>query len=200
MIGNCADCKNHICAAKGISCTKVDEKQIINSYSEEEHKIMQAAAFVEATYYSQLTRLEETAEFARQMGYKKLGLAFCIGLNKEAHLIKKFLAKDFEVVSICCKNCAIAKDKLQLKKINPQSTTESMCNPKYQAEFLNQAGCDLFISCGLCVGHDAIFNKNCNGPVTTLVAKDRVLAHNPLGAIYSRYWRKKLKLMEENEI
>lgn len=200
MIGNCADCKNHICAAKGISCTKVDEKQIINSYSEEEHKIMQAAAFVEATYYSQLTRLEETAEFARQMGYKKLGLAFCIGLNKEAHLIKKFLAKDFEVVSICCKNCAIAKDKLQLKKINPQSKTESMCNPKQQAQFLNDAGCDLFISCGLCVGHDAIFNKNCFGPVTTLVAKDRVLAHNPLGVIYSRYWRKKLKLMEEDEI
>lgn len=200
MIGNCADCKNHICAAKGISCTKVDEKQIINSYSEEEHKIMQAAAFVEATYYSQLTRLEETAEFARQMGYKKLGLAFCIGLNKEAHLIKKFLAKDFEVVSICCKNCAIAKDKLQLKKINPQSKTESMCNPKQQAQFLNDAGCDLFISCGLCVGHDAIFNKNCNGPITTLVAKDRVLAHNPLGVVYSRYWRKKLKLMEENEI
>lgn len=200
MIGNCADCKNHICAAKGISCTKVDEKQIINSYSEEEHKIMQAAAFVEATYYSQLTRLEETAEFARQMGYKKLGLAFCIGLNKEAHLIKKFLAKDFEVVSICCKNCAIAKDKLQLKKINPQSKTESMCNPKQQAQFLNDVGCDLFISCGLCVGHDAIFNKNCFGPVTTLVAKDRVLAHNPLGVIYSRYWRKKLKLMEEHEI
>lgn len=200
MIGNCADCKNHICAAKGISCTKVDEKQIINSYSEEEHKIMQAAAFVEATYYSQLTRLEETAEFARQMGYKKLGLAFCIGLNKEAHLIKKFLAKDFEVVSICCKNCAIAKDKLQMKKINPQSKTESMCNPKQQAQFLNDAGCDLFISCGLCVGHDAIFNKNCFGPVTTLVAKDRVLAHNPLGVVYSRYWRKKLKLMEENEI
>lgn len=199
MIGDCADCKNHICAVKGISCTKVDEKQIINSYSEEEHKIMQAAAFVEATYYSQLTRLEETAEFARQMGYKKLGLAFCIGLNKEAHLIKKFLAKDFEVVSICCKNCAIAKDKLQLKKINPQSKTESMCNPKQQAQFLNDAGCDLFISCGLCVGHDAIFNKNCTGPVTTLVTKDRVLAHNPLGAVYSRYWRKKLGIMEEGE-
>lgn len=199
MIGDCADCKNHICAAKGISCTKVDEKQIINSYSEEEHKIMQAAAFVEATYYSQLTRLEETAEFARQMGYKKLGLAFCIGLNKEVHLIKKFLAKDFEVVSICCKNCAIAKDKLQLKKINPQSKMESMCNPKQQAQFLNNAGCDLFISCGLCVGHDAIFNKNCAGPVTTLVAKDRVLAHNPLGAVYSRYWRKKLGIMEEGE-
>lgn len=31
---------------------------------------MKAAAFVEATYYSELTRLEETVEFAKQMGYK----------------------------------------------------------------------------------------------------------------------------------
>ena len=200
MIGDCANCKSHICAGRGISCKKINQDEVLDLYTDEEKKIMKAAAFVEATYYSELTRLEETVEFAKQMGYKKLGLAFCIGLNKEAYLINKFLAREFEVVSICCKNCAIAKDKLGLKKINPQSATESMCNPKYQAEFLNQAGCDLFISCGLCVGHDAIFNKNCNGPVTTLVAKDRVLAHNPLGVVYSRYWRKKLKLMEENEM
>lgn len=200
MIGDCVNCKSHICAGRGISCKKINQDEVIDLYTDEEKKIMKAAAFVEATYYSELTRLEETVEFAKQMGYKKLGLAFCIGLNKEAYLINKFLAREFEIVSICCKNCAIAKDKLGLKKINPQSATESMCNPKYQAEFLNQVGCDLFISCGLCVGHDAIFNKNCNGPVTTLVAKDRVLAHNPLGVVYSRYWRKKLKLMEENEI
>lgn len=200
MIGDCADCKNHICAAKGISCAKVDKEKIISMYTAEEHKIMQAAAYVEATYYNELTRLGETAEFARRMNYKKLGLAFCIGLNQEARLIKKFLAKDFEVVSICCKNCAIAKERLNLKKVNPQNKAESMCNPKYQAQFLNEAGCELFISCGLCVGHDAIFNKNCQGPVTTLVAKDRVLAHNPLGAVYSRYWKKKLNLMEKGEI
>ena len=170
MIGDCANCKNHICAGKGISCKKINQEEVLDLYTDEEKKIMKAAAFVEATYYSELT------------------------------LINKFLAREFEVVSICCKNCAIPKDKLGLKKVNPKSTNESMCNPKYQAEFLNEAGCELFISCGLCVGHDAIFNKNCSGPVTTLVAKDRVLAHNPLGVIYSRYWRKKLKLMEENEI
>ena len=161
MIGDCANCKNHICAGKGISCKKINQEEVLDLYTDEEKKIMKAAAFVEATYYSELTRLEEIVEFAKQMGYKKLGLAFCIGLNKEAHLINKFLAREFEVVSICCKNCAIPKDKLGLKKVNPKSTNESMCNPKYQAEFLNEAGCELFISCGLCVGHDAIFNKNC---------------------------------------
>ena len=200
MIGDCADCKTHICAGKGISCAKVDKEKILSMYTDEECKIMQAAAFVEATYYGDLTRLEETAEFAKQMGYKKLGFAFCIGLNKEAKLIKQFLAKNFEIVSVCCKNCSIAKDELGLKKINPQSKIEAMCNPKNQAEFLNQQKCDLFISCGLCVGHDAIFNQNCNGPVTTIATKDRVLAHNPLGAVYSRYWRKKLGLMQDGEI
>lgn len=35
--------------------------------------------------------------------------------------------------------------------------------------------------------------------VTTLEAKDRVLAHNPLEAVYSRYWKKKLGLMEKGE-
>jgi uncharacterized metal-binding protein len=31
-----------------------------------------------------------------------------------------------------------------------------------------------------------------DAPVTTLVAKDRVLAHNPVGAIYCRYVRREL--------
>ena len=33
-----------------------------------------------------------------------------------------------------------------------------------------------------------------------LVAKDRVLAHNPLGAVYSRYWRKKLGIPLDDEV
>ena len=50
------------------------------------------------------------------------------------------------------------------------------------------------------MGHDAIFAANCDGPVTTLVVKDRLLAHNPLGAIYSRYWKRKLGIMDPDEV
>ena len=65
-------------------------------------------------------------------------------------------------------------------------------------QFLNEQGCELFVSAGLCVGHDAIFNASCKGPVTNLIAKDRVLAHNPMGAVYSNYWRNKLGLNGED--
>jgi uncharacterized metal-binding protein len=59
-----------------------------------------------------------------------------------------------------------------------------MCNPVSQAELLNRAGCELNVVLGLCVGHDSLFTKRCDGLVTTLVAKDRVLAHNPIGALH----------------
>ena len=43
---------------------------------------------------------------------------------------------------------------------------------------------------GLCVGHDMLFTKHSKAPVTTFIVKDRVLAHNPAGAIYSGYYKK----------
>lgn len=201
MRADCANCKHHSCYTRGINCTGADEKEVLASYTEEEKRIMKAAAYVEGTFYSNITRLEETAEFAKAMGYKKLGMAFCIGLNQEARYIAKFYRKQgFEFFSVCCKNCSICKKELGLKQVNEDAEHEAMCNPKMQAKFLEEKGTELYISCGLCVGHDAIFNHAAAGPVTTLVAKDRLLAHNPLGAIYSRYWKKKLGIMDEDEV
>ena len=197
----CASCKSHKCYTEGKNCTDLALEEVIAAYSEDERKMMEAAAYVEATFYSNITRLQETAEFAKTMGYKKLGMAFCIGLNEEVRYIARFFElQGFEFYSICCKNCSVPKSELGLKQVKPGLKHEAMFNPKFQARFLNDMGVELFISCGLCVGHDAIFNANCNGPVTTLVVKDRLLAHNPLGVIYSRYWKKKLGIMDEGGI
>jgi len=63
-----------------------------------------------------------------------------------------------------------------------------------QAELLKRAGCEFNVVLGLCVGHDSLFFKHAEGLTTVLVAKDRVLAHNPIGALnladtyYSRLW------------
>lgn len=201
MKAECADCKTHVCYTKGANCTGVSQEDVIGAYSDDERRLMEAAAYVEGTFYSNITRLQETAEFARTMGWKRLGIAFCIGLNDEVRYISRYFEKEgFEVYSVCCKNCSVAKKDLDLKQVRQELEHEAMCNPKYQAIFLNEHEVELYISVGLCVGHDAIFNANCDGPVTTLVVKDRLLAHNPLGAIYSRYWKKKLGIMDEGQI
>lgn len=198
---DCANCPTHACYTKGVNCTGVPLAQVKDAYTEEELQIMHAAAYVEGTFYSNICRLQETAEFAKAMDYKKLGMAFCIGLNEEAHYIAKFFRNaGFEFYSVCCKSCSFPKKELGLKQVKPELAHEAMCNPKFQAKFLAEQGVELYISCGLCVGHDAIFNMNAAGPVTNLVVKDRLLAHNPLGAIYSRYWKRKLGIMDDDEV
>ena len=71
-------------------------------------------------------------------------------------------------------------------------TGNVMCNPILQAKILNKEKTDLNVIIGLCVGHDSLFYKYSDALCTTLVTKDKVLAHNPIGALYqtNTYYKK----------
>lgn len=160
-------------------------------------RIALAAARVEATGYCRWSRVEETIEFARRLEVRKVGIAFCIGLRREARTLAEIFEENgFEVASILCKSGSIPKEEIGLRdedKVCPGSY-ENICNPVGQAEVLNAEGTGLNIIIGLCVGHDSLFIKHSKAPVTCLVAKDRVLAHNPVGALYTSpsYYKQKL--------
>ena len=187
----CAQCESKECRdGKDCFSQARNHRQLYqDGHIQELHR---AASAIEGRYYGQETRFGEVILFAKELGYQKIGLAFCIGLSEEATIIDEILSKHFEVVSVCCKVCGIDKKDFGLPQISSKGQ-EVMCNPAGQAQLLNEAQTQLNVLCGLCVGHDAIFSKLSNAPVTTLIAKDRVLAHNPAGAIYSRYIRKHFK-------
>lgn len=139
-----------------------------------------------------LTRLEEIIEFSIRSSFKRIGIAFCIGLKEEAFWVAKVLKQHFKVNSVCCKLSGLDKDKYDMPRIK-EDGFEAACNPIGQAEMLNRSGTDLNVQMGLCLGHDILFQKYSHAPVTVLVVKDRVLANNPMGVIYSSYWRKKIE-------
>jgi uncharacterized metal-binding protein len=141
------------------------------------------------------TRIQEISEFAQKMGYKRLGLAFCLGLVKEAATVEEILeAHGFEVVSVLCKAGRALKEIIGIKDEEKvyRGTDEAMCNPIYQAKLLNHEKAEFNILIGLCVGHDSLFFKYAEAPTTVLAVKDRVTGHNPLAAIYlsETYYRK----------
>lgn len=188
----CAECETKECK-DGKDCFGMGD-EIRERYKDEEiFRLFKAASAIEARHYCKEHRLKEIIYFAHELGCKKVGLAFCIGLASEAGTVAGILGKHFEVVSICCKNCGIVKSEYDLEQIRPEEEREVMCNPIGQAEMLNDAGTELNIICGLCVGHDAIFTMNCKAPVTTLIAKDRVLGHNPAAALYVQYIRREME-------
>ena len=168
--------------------TGMDEKVLTRAMAAyedpEERKMSQVSASVEHDGYMQWTRVEELMVFSERMGYKKLGIATCVGLIRESRTLAQILRNHgFEVYGVACK-CGVQKKASVGCDPSCDELGPNMCNPVLQAELLNEEGTDFNVTMGLCVGHDSLFYKHSKAPVTTLVAKDRVLAHNPCAALY----------------
>jgi uncharacterized metal-binding protein len=189
-IVNCACCEHAICR-EGTDCTGTGDEAAQWYANDEDRRVHKAAAKIEAEGYGRLCRIEELVRFCAELGIKRIGLAFCAGLHDEARLLEEALKGQLEVASVCCKVCSIPKESLELPKINP-ARFEASCNPIAQARILNEAGTELNCIVGLCLGHDLIFTRHSAAPVTTLVVKDRVLGHNPVAALHSSYFRKRV--------
>ena len=181
--------------------TKVDEEAV--RFGTEKYqdpfiaRFAKVASQIEAEGYCRWTRVEEIVEFAKRMEFTRLGICHCIGSIDLAYVLSGILeSHGFTVVSVCCKTGSVPKEEIGLtddEKVKPGGY-EAMCNPITQAEVLNRAGTEFNIVLGLCVGHDSMFYRYAEAMTTTLVVKDRVLAHNPAGALfmadgyYKRIW------------
>jgi uncharacterized metal-binding protein len=142
-------------------------------------------------------------EFAKKMNFARLGVACCIGLAQEGKVLTDILESNgFKVTSVFCKTGGVPKEELGLKdseKVRP-GNFEPICNPVAQALIMNKAKTELNIIVGLCVGHDSTFIKYSKAPVTVLVAKDRVLCHNPVGALYTAKGYYKHRLYDAHRV
>jgi uncharacterized metal-binding protein len=216
---DCASCKlevaKKVCMAKeglgSTGCPTLMQKKILDRSNREYERpdikeFARQASIQEGECYANRhqrpyvmqptkTRMEEIVEFSRKMKCRKLGLAFCIGLSKEASVVQEILRmKGFEVISILCKAGRTSKDRIGIKDEEKifRGTEESMCNPIFQAKLFNEEKTDLNILLGLCVGHDSLFFKYAKAPTTVLAVKDRVTGHNPLAPIYlsTSYYQK----------
>jgi uncharacterized metal-binding protein len=204
---SCSECGTHncyrqdkqfpdFCLTENLSQEELDG--VTGNYQGEslDARIARASAEVEGVYYGKLTRAEEIIAFANRLGVKKIGLATCIGLAEEARIFAKILKiNGFETWSVLCKIGSVDKteigidDSLKIQK----GTHEAICNPILQAKLLNDHKTELNVVIGLCVGHDSLFIKHSDAPVTTLITKDRVLGHNPAAALYtSGFYYKRL--------
>jgi len=191
----CTDCGVLNCGKRNLNypdfcltqkLTEEESEQIKKLYENKVNKkISIVSAEIEGEFYGKYTRVEEIIEFAKRMGYKKIGIATCIGLIEESRIFAQILRKrGFEVYGVICKVGAFNKTDIGVDPKYTYVTGNAMCNPILQAKLLNKEKTDMNVVVGLCVGHDSLFYKYANGVNTTLITKDRVMAHNPAGALY----------------
>lgn len=206
----CAKCERTVCGSEHSqggpeNCPTKTKSDVIDNALQEYDKpeireFARQASIQESECYMNLPeglttrypRVEEVVQFARKMGYRKLGIAFCSGLRNEAKTLTEILERrGFDVVSVCCKAGGISKERIGITdeekivtKFRGAGHWETMCSPISQAEILNDENTEFNVLVGLCVGHDSLFFKYSEAPVTVLVAKDRVFGHNPVAGLY----------------
>ncbi len=188
---NCSYCKGKGCR-NGKDCFNLTAESKAAYRNGCNERLLKAASEVEVEGYRKQTRIEEIIHFSKKMEFTHIGIAFCIGMSKEAEMLTNILSRHFKVSSVCCKTCGIPKSDFDFPSLSGNGS-EAACNPAGQALALEKAGTHLNLIMGLCLGHDIIFTRQSHAPVTTIAVKDRVLAHNPMGALYTNYYFKEEK-------
>lgn len=154
-------------------CTSGKNCSVIKSgleYIGDDLKAIQISAWLESDNVKR-TKLEEIAIYAKRLGYKKIGVAFCVEYEREARLVYDILSRYFQVFSVCCKVCSFEKTSLGIKK-SEDLEFEASCNPIGQALLLNDDLTDLNIMLGLKTGYDILFAKHSVAPSITLPVEE----------------------------
>jgi uncharacterized metal-binding protein len=201
-VASCHKCKTLACLenyAQGVPayCRSLKFKEEIEKSKEEYYEpgiaeFHLATARVLKRGGFEWNRIQQCIEFALELGATKVGLAVCIACIREGRAMASLLeAAGFEVVTV---GCMIGAVKPQDTGIPDElvSGIGIACNPLAQAKIMNQEKTQLNFIYGLCVGHDTLFIRHSEAPVTYVAVKDSVTGDNPGAALKSGLLRMKL--------
>jgi uncharacterized metal-binding protein len=186
---DCLECEEMVCL-QGKPC-RLNPDPSAQVAGNEVRRMMESSMDVSLEESRKLCRLAELVYFCLGMGYSKIGLAYCVDLQEPARVLTKVLRRFFTVVPVCCKVGGLEEREFLEGSAYQGGVSEGghvACNPLAQARVLNGEKTDLNVIVGLCMGADCVFAKASEAPVTTLFVKDKCLANNPIGAVYSEHY------------
>jgi uncharacterized metal-binding protein len=172
MTVHCADCPSFVCRG-GIRDAGPDSCPMRGAFPDFEQlyrdggtrELAVRAALVEAEGYGRWTRLREIAEFSHRIGFRRLGIAHCSDMAREAAQVASYFQGSglAPVLAPCPPGC----------------------DPREQARFFAHHGMDLVVVAGMSVAHEALLVHASQVPVVVLIARDLRLRHNPAAALYT---------------
>jgi len=198
---DCLTCPDRICLT-GEGCSLSAGFQMTNS-DRESRRMLEAATDITFEKERILCRISELVYFCLEMKYEQIGIAFCLDLLEPAEILARVLGRFFRVFTVGCKVGGISStDYLSGMQMGDEAEPSGSiaCNPEGQAYILNEAGTDLNVIVGLCMGVDCVFTRASRAPVTTLFVKDKSLANNPIGALYSDYYLREIASTSVNQM
>lgn len=180
---DCLRCRDRVCL-DGQPCPGLLPDLHAQAPDPDQAGLLEVATDIAFETERRLCRVAEFVHFCHGMSYGHVGIAFCVELYRETQILAHLLRRFLRVTPVCCK---IGGRRIAEEEI-PSRPCHVACNPRGQAAELNRRETEINAIVGLCLGCDLVFTQESNAPVTTLFVKDRSLANNPVGALYSNYY------------
>lgn len=211
----CANCKAHQCIEQNKDEARIPKNCPMRNEEymgeiQKEYFDPETLKFYYATKTSRqpgtapnfVPRLRYVIDLCKKVGYKKIGLAFCVGFQNEADLYSRILRKHgLQVVSVCCCNGGfnLTDYGVELPK---GCEFDAACNPIGQARLMNEQEVEFNLVMGLCAGHDSLFMKHANAMSTVICVKDPATGHCPPMALYlyDTYYKQFFEPAEETKV
>jgi uncharacterized metal-binding protein/predicted Fe-Mo cluster-binding NifX family protein len=198
---DCISCRDRVCLRGGECSLSSEIPPNLPLQVKEIDRMLEASLDISSEEERKLCRLSELIYYCLEMKYKRIGVAFCTDLQEPAEILTQVMRRFFDVFPVCCKIGGLnVDDSLLLNNAESSERGERKksiaCNPLGQARVLNRIGTDFNVLVGICIGADSIFTQASDAPVTTLFVKDKSLANNPIGALYSDYYLKEASMAE----
>jgi uncharacterized metal-binding protein/predicted Fe-Mo cluster-binding NifX family protein len=179
---DCIACQDRICL-EGLPCPVCPDDAVASQLSGYLRQSLDVATDICAEPERVLCRVAELVYYCQGMGHTRLGIAFCVDLFHEAEVLASVLRRFFNVTATCCQVGTAPKSAIEPEEENGSKC----CHVVSMVKILNHAKTDINVTVGLSMGADVCFNQLSLAPTTTLFVKDKLLANNPIGAIYSKY-------------
>jgi uncharacterized metal-binding protein/predicted Fe-Mo cluster-binding NifX family protein len=178
---DCLACPGRACA-RGEACSGSYPRVPVPRLGSRSERCLAVGMDVSAESDPRLCRIAELIHFILGMDIRRVGLAYCWELFGEIEMLVPVLSRHFTVVPVCCRVGTNGDG-------SPAATRgTSDCRPDLQAALLQEAKTEINVMAGLCIGCDMVFAERSHVPVTALFVRDRVLAHNPMAALHTRYY------------
>ncbi|MFH0944161.1 MAG: DUF1847 domain-containing protein [Planctomycetota bacterium] len=182
---DCLACEDRVCL-RGAPCSALQIDVV--GENQNELKTLEATRDIALERERTLCRLSELVYFCLEMNYRRIGVAYCQALAGPTRILVSLLRRFFSVYPVWCKIGGRPAPEADSLGATPASPDLIACNPRGQAAALASANTDINVAVGLCMGADCLFARASRVPVTTFIVKDRSLANNPIGALYSDHY------------
>lgn len=194
---DCLACEDRVCL-RGAPCHA--DLSVAAVEDPAESVALEATRDIALEQERTLCRLSELIYFCLEMNYRRIGVAYCQALAGPTRILVSLLRRFFSVHPVWCKiggRPAPEAGSLDGRPISPDLVA---CNPRGQAAALALLKTDINVAVGLCMGADCLFAHASRVPVTTFIVKDRSLANNPIGALYSDHYLREVARTSHDRI